>query len=183
MTDDENKNDSFDWFESIKDIFENPTIPKEWTDYLQKIYAYLDIGSSVNTSSENKSVSLIKIEKSGWTLHDYGSHIAVSSGDYAHGLCESDKVGDNFSPGYGTIVAQSWNSAQKIVELAKERWPEGAHLLGGTPFMQFATGYAAWLANYEISGLSIHESDKLAYEQIKTLLGQTSELASEQRPR
>lgn len=170
-----------DWFESIKDIFENPSISKEWIEYLQKIYAYLEIGSI--EAFEEKPVTLIKIEKSGWILHDYGNRLAVSSGDYAHGLRESDRVADNPSPGYGTIVAQSWNTAQKVVEFAKQRWQNGANFLGATPFMQFATGYWAWLLNYSITGLSIHKSDELAYQQIKTLLGQSSELASDQRPR
>lgn len=175
------KTDPSDWFDSIKDIFENPSISKEWIDYLQKIYAYLEIGSV--DASEEKPVTLIKIEKSGWMLHDYGNRFAVSSGDYAHGLRESDKVGDNFSPGYGTIVAQSWNTAQKVVELAKQRWPDHANFIGATPFMQFAAGYWSWLLNYEINGLSIYKSDELAYQQIKTLLGQSSDLASDQRPR
>lgn len=173
--------DPNDWFDSIKDIFDNPSISKEWIDYLQKIYAYLEIGQV--EGSEEKPVTLIKIEKSGWTLHDYGNRFAVSSGDYAHGLRESDKTGDNPNPGYGTIVAQSWNTAQKVVELAKQRWPEQANLIGATPFMQFAAGYFAWLLNYEIAGLSIYKSDELAYQQMKILLGHSSDLNSEQRPR
>jgi hypothetical protein len=188
MTDDisdnlfEGKNEPADWFDAIKDIFETPSVPKEWVDYLHKIYAYLDIGS-LSDEAKEMPVSLSKIPKSGWTLHDYGNHIAVSSGDYAHGFRESDKVDDNASPGYGTIVAQSWNSAQKLVELARQRWPQEAHLIGGTPFMQFAAGYWAWLANYEIFGLAIHKSDELAYGQIKNLLGQADDLTSEQRPK
>lgn len=171
------------WFDSIKDMLESSEISPEWIAYLQKIYAYLEIGSLANDHSEVIPPSLIKIQKSGWTIQDYGSRIAVSSGDYAHGLRESDKLNDNASPGYGTIVAQSWNSAQQLVEIARERWPGGANLIGATPFMHFAAGYAAWLANYELLGLSVHESDQLAYLQIKTLLGQTSDLKSDQRPR
>lgn len=171
-----------DWFDSIKDIFEAPTIPKEWLDYLQKIYAYLEINALFSAPSKEKPVSLLKIQKSGWMLYDYGNRIAVCSGDYAHGLRESDRVGDHPSPGYGTIVAQSWNSAQAVIELARKRWPQGANLLGATPFMQFAAGYWSFLTQYEVMGLSIHKSDELAYMQIKTLLGHKSDIKSDQRP-
>jgi hypothetical protein len=187
--DDNFKNDFFgdmqhsdDWFDSIKDMLDSSEIPPEWLAYLQKIYAYLEIGV-LDGDVEESPVSLVKIQKSGWTMHDHGNRIATSSGDYAHGLRESDKVNDNASPGYGTIVAQSWSTAQYFVEVAQTRWPEGANLLGATPFMQFASGYWAWLANYELSGLSIHKSDELAYLQIKVLLGQTADLKSDQRPK
>jgi hypothetical protein len=171
------------WFEAIKSTFDNTEIPPEWLAYLQKIYAYLEIGAMDNKTHQESPLSRIKIPSSGWMMHDHGDRLLVSSGDYAHGFRETDKVNDNPSPGYGTIVAQSWHSAQHLVEVAQGRWPEGANLLGATFFMQFAAGYWAWKANYKIVGLSIDKSDELAYVQIKTLLGQTSDLKSDQRPR
>jgi hypothetical protein len=177
------KNHPEDWFASIKDIFENPAIPEVWLEYLQKIYAYLIIGAPVNNPTPTKPVTFTKIQKSGWLLYDYGDRIAVCAGDYAHGLRESDRTPEgNASPGYGTIVAQSWNSAQALVTLAKKRWPEGALFLEGTPFMKFALGYWLSLNQYKIDKFSIHKSDELAYIQIKTLLGQQSMTQSDQRP-
>lgn len=178
----ENKHTPSDWFESIKDLYDSPDIPREWIDYFQKIYAYLEIGSNDTQTPKNTTTTLSKIEKSGWALHDSGNCIATGSGDYAHGLRESDESSPP-SEGYGTIVAQSWYSAQAVVEMAKQRWSEGANLIGASPFMQFATGYWAWLHQYDISGLTIYKSDELAYTQIKTLLGQTTDLTSDQRPK
>lgn len=176
-------NSTEDWFASIKDIFENPAIPEVWLDYLQKIYAYLIIGAPSNSTTPTKPVVLTKIQKSGWLLYDYGDRIAVCAGDYVHGLRESDRTEEgNASPGYGTIVGQSWNSAQAVVAFAKKRWPEGAQFLEGTSFMKFALGYWASLAQYKIDKLSIHKSDELAYQQIRTLLGQQSLTQSDQRP-
>lgn len=171
------------WFEAIKSALDSEEIPAEWLDYLQKIYAYLDIGAVDMDAEPASPLSRIKIPSSGWIMHDHGNRIIVSSGDYAHGFRESDKVGDNPSPGYGTISAQSWHSAQHLVECAQGRWPSGANVLGATPFMEFAAGYWAWLSDYKLFGLSIDKSNELAYVQIKTLLGQKSDLTSDQRPR
>ena len=106
---------------------------------------------------------------SGWVIHDLADAISASlSAPFLYGGSEglplpaADNEGDgipSLNPGKGTIINQAFVTAQKMVEVAEQRWP-GIEIIAGSELMQWAAWVVAEERKIKIIGFDPTEEHK-----------------------
>jgi hypothetical protein len=160
--------------EDIPHVDWNRPVSHQEVEYLLGIYPYLQMISS-EAVWEEEIIPRFKTASSGWVIHDYGQAMSTSPGKYLFGpgnpeLREEEEEGGS-ETGTGTIITQSYITAEAMIEFAMEKgWP-GVEVVAGTPFMQWAAWMAAQDRGYKLVGYEPTEKEKKKRERILRLSG------------
>lgn len=152
-------------------------VRKKDLDYLREYrYPFLQIISS-EPDFPDELVPEFYQAPSGWVIHDYGAAMSSSPGKHLFGpgypghLDDDDEgggsLGETDLTGKGTIIKQIYDTAQAMVELAKQKnWP-GVDVIAGTEMMKWAAWMAAEDRGMKLEGFEPSEKDQERRERIK----------------
>ncbi|HVV69832.1 MAG TPA: hypothetical protein VHE99_12530 [Gammaproteobacteria bacterium] len=159
--------------EDIPQIDWNRPVSHQEVEYLLRLYPYLQM---INSEAvwEEEIIPRFKRAPSGWVIHDYGQAMSTSPGKYLFGPGNpelKEEEGGGSETGAGTIITQTYITAEAMIEFAMEKgWP-GVEIVSGTPFMQWAAWMAALNKNYTLVGYEPTEKEKKKRERILRLAG------------
>ncbi len=100
----------------------------------------------------------------GWKIHFYGDAMSSSPGHLLFNTTykrntEAGDDGDQGGGGIGTIIKQSWDTAEQMVEIAKEHgWPS-INIADGHPLMTRAIWIAAERMGIPLTGFTPSSHD------------------------
>lgn len=127
-------------------------------------FPYLQLISS-NPAWEETIVPRFLKARSGWIIHDYGQAMSVSPGRLIYGpgnpevVAEEGGADTGGSSGRGTIIEQTFTTAEAMVQLAMDKgWP-GVEIIAGTDLMKSSVWIVAQMAGYSLKGYEPSEKD------------------------
>lgn len=149
-----------------------PVTPEE-IQYLLAHWPFLQMVSTGGTPSLDEPQ--FYTAKSNWVIHLYGDamssspgELLIGGGDYRVLLGEAETAGELINPGKGTIWKQAFDTAQKMIELAQQKfqWP-GVNIVDGHPVMKWAAWMKAMDDGFPFEGYQPSENDYAKRERIK----------------
>lgn len=153
----------------------NRPITPEEVQYLLQLYPFLQILNSEPNWGPDINVKLVTTQ-SGWVIHDYDQALSVSPGELLFGYKKAPpsdaKEEEEGGSGHGTLVKQTYETAEFMVQYAIDQgWP-GIEIIAGTPFMQWAAWMAAEDRNLIVFGYEASKTDKVKRDRIIRLRGE-----------
>lgn len=162
--------------------------------YLLNKYPFIQIANTLSTFENAMALKILRAD-SGWNIMDYGDALCSSAGEYMFGGANYESFiqkildgrrtdvdsGDDGSvnPGKGTIIKQTYDTTNELIDLAICKGWSGIELIDGTPLMaQFL-----WLICEEkgvaLEGYTPDEQDEAnakRKKRVKQLLAQAPEI-------
>jgi len=162
-------------------------------EYLQLQFPYLQILNIDATFENYNSVNFIRA-KSGWTIQDLDDGLCTSAGSFLFGGSESpilqnlenkdpDLIQEYINDAKGTIIKQSVDTAQEMVDLIKTRWKGGIEIISGTYLMKWALWVSAEEVKLKVIGFEPTEKDKAKLNRLTRLEAERALIPKAQRQR
>ncbi len=145
--------------------------------FLLRKYPHLQIVNTHASFAEGYDVKFIEASN-GWLIHDYGDAMSVSPGRllYGEGYPPQDDdeegggVGEgDMTPGSGTIIKQSVDTAAELIAVAKTKGWDGVTIAAGTDLMQWAAWVACEEQGLRLSGYEPDSDAKAKRDRVRRL--------------
>lgn len=146
----------------------NRPISEEDFQYLLKLYPFVQM---INSEAVWEETVIPQFSESpcGWLIHDYGQAMSVSRGEYLYGDSHPhlrDKAADSS----GTVVKQTFDTADAMVAKAIEKGWAGIDIIAGTDFMKWSIWVATQIRDYPLIGYEPTKQDREKFERIRRVL-------------
>lgn len=139
-------------------------------EYIRSRCPYIQILNMDATFENFVKVNFITA-KSGWIIQDLDDGLCSSIGSYLFGGAASPKIEDIenkdaallkkfVNAGKGTVVKQTFDTAQEMVEMIKSRWPGGIEIISGSDLMKWSLWVGCQQHNINVVGYVPTEEDK-----------------------
>jgi hypothetical protein len=162
-------------------------------EYLQLQFPYLQILNIDATFENYNSVQFIRA-KSGWTIQDLDDGLCTSAGSFLFGGSDSpslentekkdpDLIQEYINERKGTIIKQTFDTAQEMVDLVKTRWKGGIEIISGTTLMKWALWVAAENIKLKVIGFEPTEKDNAKRNRLTRLEAERALIPKSQRQR
>ncbi len=186
---------SGDKVEKLKEAAVGRPISEEDIRYLLELYPFLQVINNEATFEDDAGVKLITAQKSGWTVHDYGDAMSSSPGRFMFGddFVEDDDEGGEGGdsgdgdrerkPGRGTVVKQAFDTAEAMIQFAKERGWRAVRVVDGSRLMQWAAWVKATGLGLDLIGFNPTKEERDRRARLARNVDELERLRVEIRPR